>query len=173
MPFPDNDCTNFSSQVLRAGGFPNNPSNATPYNQNDPHQWWYDPILGFWPYYSSVTWRATPEFVDEYVPFRSTEFQFKNHIGQMIKGDLLALDLQDENGRYGHDGIPDHMRVVLDWNYTSPFSIDYSGTGDNFVMSPALTLLIDQHSIDRWHVPWTYNFISMDDVYAYIHIIKN
>lgn len=173
VSFPDNDCTNFSSQVLHYGGFYNNPSDPSQYDMNDPHQWWYDPILGLWPYYSSITWRATPEFVDEYVPFRSAEFQFKSRVDYLKKGDLIVLDHWDLRiDDFGHDGLPDHVRIVLDWNYSSPFNVDYIGDGDNYVTNPIIQLLIDQHTTDRWHVPFNYALRS-GDIYKYVHVIKN
>ena len=169
--FSGNDCTNVSSQALRAGDIWNHPSNPALFNMNDPEQWWHDPTFPSSPY-SSITWRATPNFVD-YAEYRSTEFQFVGSLEALAKGDLIILDAWDEeNDELGHDGIADHIRIVLDWAFTSPFHIDYENCDTNYVTSPYKTMLIDQHTIDRWHVPRTYNLQS-GDIIARIHIIKN
>lgn len=88
----------------------------------------------------------------------------------MRKGDLIPLDLMNAFGNPGHDGYADHMRVVVGYGSSSPFANDYVN-GSNLVTNPSYTLLIDQHSTNRWHVPWDYN-ITLGDWLSFIHVIK-
>jgi hypothetical protein len=160
----DNDCMNFSSQVMRAGGMPFVPT--SPPWANWAEQWYFD----FAHSTSSMTWRYAPSFM-EYRNYRSADFANIYSVSLLRKGDLIPMDLLVESGEPGHDGKADHMRVFVGAGLSSPFSEDYDG-GSFLVFSPEFELLIDQHSTDRWQVPWNYNATQADFLGYYIRIIK-
>jgi hypothetical protein len=70
------------------------------------------------------------------------------------------------------------MRVVVGAGLSSPFNIDYNCVQDcenpppNLVFSPVFDLLVDQHSPDRWQVPWNYDTVDEDRLDP-IQIITN
>ena len=161
-----NDCTNFLSQMLDTGGFPYIPSDISQQNENDLAQWWYDRGGAI----SSKTWRISNNFIT-YESGRSYEFVSGVSFSALKRGDIMPLDLEfNSSGASGHDGLADHMRLVVGWNSSSPFSADYIG-GPNLVTAPSYTLLIDQHTNTRWQVPWDYK-TSAGDRMPYIHVVK-
>jgi hypothetical protein len=155
---PINNCTNFSSQSLSAGTYPMIPGN---YNRFNVNQWWYNDSHNP---PNSNTWSATDWFYD----FRATQpsdFTLVLALGNLKRGDLIILDTDGDDDW-------DHMRVVSGWQYASPFSSDYSGYGADFSPYHVYTLLVDQNTVDRWHVQWNYNF-SINPLleYEFIHVI--
>lgn len=157
-----NDCMNFASQVLHNGGYPYSPTPWTDW----PEKWWFDVINKT----SSTTWRYVPTFMI-YQNDRPTEFARTNALSNLRKGDLIPLDLWDQNGDPGQDNVPDHMRVVVGAGLSSPYNLDYLN-GPNLVQNPIFGMLIDQHSGDRWQVPWDYN-VPQAAKLPFIRIIKN
>lgn len=161
-----NDCMNLTSQVMRAGGFPYVP--ATPPWYNWLEQWWYDAGNDV----SSDAWDYVPTFMS-YMTSRVDEFVRTTHVEALRKGDIVPLDLWNEYGERGHDGVADHMRVVVGAGMSSPFNEDYSGIGvPNLVFDPDFDILIDQHTSDRWQVPWDYATEELDRL-PFIHAIKD
>ncbi len=165
----DYDCMNFSSQTMREGGFPYNP---TPPGHDWITEWYYDASISD----SSLTWKYVPDFMT-YQSGRTTEFSRTTSLTLLRRGDLVPIDLL--NGAYpGQDGIADHMRIIVGAGLSSPFHQDYNCDScppplpPDLVYSPLFDLLVNQHTIDRWQIPWDYNVpeaAKMD----FIHIIKN
>lgn len=136
------DCTNFSSQVLEAGGYPQRKGS------DDVWHWFCDKQVLGWNV--SRTWRLTPDF-NVYVHQYPAEFEIVCWPWCLDKGDLILLDLD-------RDGSPDHARVVLD---TGPISQDQNDYKDNCnnnlpVPPPQNTLRVAQHCADRNNVAWDY-----------------
>lgn len=156
---------NFSSQVMHTGGLPYVPLNPPWHDWAT--EWYYDNTA----LTSSLTWRHVPTFMG-YMSDRTTEFNRTTSLSELRRGDLIPLDLMNQYGQAGHDGIADHMRIVIGAGLSSPFNEDYSD-GPNLVFNPEFDLLIDQHSIDRWQVPWDYNISDPLSILDFIRIIKN
>lgn len=70
----DNDCTNFISQVLRAGGLPMIEGNR---DQNNIWQWWHaQDQFGMW---NSRTWSAA-DWMNQHVhQYQGSRFQIRSH----------------------------------------------------------------------------------------------
>ncbi|MBU0511021.1 MAG: amidase domain-containing protein [Chloroflexi bacterium] len=164
-----NDCMNFSSQAMHAAGFPYVPANPPWYNW--PEQWWYNATTDT----SSDTWDYVPTFIT-YQAGRPAEFTTTTVLTNLRRGDLIPLDVWDEeDNELGHDDVADHMRIVVGAGMSSPFNADYTGeNAPNLVFYPEFNLLIDQHSYDRWQVPWDYKTVPADFLdFKYIKIIKH
>jgi hypothetical protein len=159
-----NDCMNLSSQVMKAGGFPYIPANPPWHNWET--EWYYDATNQFY----SQTWRYVPSFMT-YQAGRPSEFSRTSYITTLRRGDLIPLDLRMQDGTPGQDGFADHMRVVVGAGLSSPFYNDYDYDLE-LVTNPVFDMLVDQHSIDRWQVPWDYK-LTGPEILDFIHIIKN
>jgi hypothetical protein len=150
------------SQVLLAGGYPFH------YQGSDwANAWWHNFTT------SSLTWSYIPAFQDYALNYYPSEFATKSSAGALEAGDLILLDLMNNSDpQGGPDGIPDHVRVVVDESgYISQNQEDYTdGCGNNLEI-PASTsdILINQHCIDRWHVKWDYGITIEGKIY--IHVI--
>ena len=155
------DCMNFSSQTMHVGGFPYNPS---PPGHNWITEWYYDASIDD----SSLTWKNVPDFMT-YQSGRSNDFLRTTSLTTLRRGDLVPLDLLDQWGYPGHDNVADHMRVIVGAGLSIPFGEDY--VDPNTIYNPIFEMLIDQHFIDRWQVPYNYN-TGPGDVLDFIHIIK-
>lgn len=166
----DNDCINYASQSMHESGFPYVPP-SPPFNDWSTN-WYYDSSIQD----SSTTWRYIPSFM-QYQAGRTTEFTRTNSIPVLRRGDLVPLDLWLTNGMPGQDGIEDHIRVIVGAGLSSPFHQDYNCDNcipmpPDLVFDPQFGLLIDQHTTDRWQVPWDYNVPDAAKL-DFIHIIKN
>lgn len=173
-----NDCTNYISQVLHEGGYPLRTGN---WDENSLFEWWFRDGSLFQPDYSK-TWSVTDWFYN-YTKIYNTEFEEKADVFELMTGDFILLDLQnnDDPDDPSPDGKPDHGRVIVGEGYPSEYEIDYiSQDKDIFgkchtTINPVPTppgipvLLINQHCIDRWHVVWNYNLTSGDRKF-YIHV---
>ena len=125
-----NDCTNYLSQVLEAGGIQRIVS------LNDDEKTWYvyDDHSG-----ASRSWAATDWF-RSHANFYSSRYQSEPSGPSVLNGgDFFLMDL-----RY-QDNIPDHARVVL--------GIGEVQFGDG---KGTQALLASQHCNDRWRVKWDY-----------------
>ena len=140
-----NDCTNFTSQILEAGGYP---LHTGDYDENDLTEWWYrrEWYGGFT---NSKTWSASDWF-NSFVAQYPGDFKVNEvHASELSRGDIIVMDLDG-------DGIPNHTRAVVGHGYTSTDQRDYTdGCGNNRTIPDRRhTLLVNQHCVDRWHVAW-------------------
>lgn len=98
-----NDCQNFVSQALTAGGWKNDPSDVYDRNGVDDHQWWYGsgpPGSGVhWTY----SWENTVDF-QQYVEL-SGRGTFVSYWSQAIPGDIVQV-----NWTGGTE--PDHSMII-------------------------------------------------------------
>lgn len=141
------------SQVLYEGDYPLRTGNWDPDNVLE---WWYKKVL--WWYENSKTWSATDWF-NTYLFQYGGEFEYRSWPTELEEGDFFPMDLRGPNPSDPPDGVPDHVRVVVGYGYTSSDQIDYTdGCGGNNSIPPTTyTLLINQHCVDRKHVAWNYN----------------
>lgn len=132
--YPDwgNDCTNFVSQVLYAGGYP------VRGNQDDGcYVWdWWRPyqIAGSWWGY---TWAwSLAECQRQYFSYHPSEFQLTSYAVYLSPGDFLQMD-QSGDGYLS----PTHARVMM-------------GSGTDVVTGIWYQNLINQHTGDRKRRFW-------------------
>jgi hypothetical protein len=151
------------SQVLFAGGYPFH------YEGNEwANAWWHLTTS------NSGTWDWVPYFETyalEHYPF---EFEVRDSADELEAADVILLDLVDNDTFSGYpDGIPDHVRVVVDDSGSiSQNQADYTdGCGGNLeIPSPTTDILINQHCVDRWHVAWDYGLTGLHGK-TYLHVI--
>jgi len=142
-----NDCANFVSQSMHAGGAP-----YIGWRINNSSSWWYD-NNGTYPNQTgddsmTLTWIN----VDYQYPFMlshwGTEIPISNVTkGYLVKGDIVYYDWHGING-------VNHVTIVA-YVY-----VDYTG---------GTTLpLVDSHTNDYYHIRWDYGYY--DTIYHPIHI---
>ena len=110
------DCTNFTSQALRAGGWPEvNVLN----NGNDDHQWFHSGFFGK----PSHTWANAQDF-SIFIPSRATQV---GSVDQLQLGDIMQLD-QNGNGQWDHSVIvtrKDRTGIYFTYHSTNTVDISY------------------------------------------------
>lgn len=134
--FSENDCTNFISQSLRAGGYSNVGSRLN--DPTDYHYWYYDDYTGQW----SNSWSVAHSFVMFQIVHTPGGYwgnsyggvQGNNAYNDAYVGDVIAYDWES-------DGTWDHLGLEVGTG-TDP---DSGWTGD----------LVDTHSSGRYHAYWT------------------
>ena len=127
-PTQPSDCTNFVSQVLRAGGIPN---------------------FAQWAYFSrtqySKSWTVVADFTSAFVNSQRASFTQLTNLSAaytpLESGDVYVYD-------WGKGLGISHVAVEAGYGArASMYSSD--GYGD----------YTDQHTTDRWHVPWNYGYL--------------
>jgi hypothetical protein len=128
-----NDCTNYLSQVLEAGGI----SQIKSTSQDDEGVWYTYLSSGNW--YGSRSWAATDWF-KKHADAYKLRFQYSySGPSTLNPGDFFLMDLQEQ------DNLPDHARVIIGTGIVE--AGDGAGTQ---------TLLASQHCTDRKRVKWDY-----------------
>lgn len=133
--FPNfgNDCTNFVSQVLLAGGYP-----QTGWRDGACYYWeWYRPqnIGGFWRYTHSWTVADCQRLFFSNKP---TDFELWGSSPEYLSaGDILQMDAE-------YAGYPTHSRVMM-------------GSGYDIISWQWHPNLINQHTSDRKRRFWQIN----------------
>lgn len=127
--YDPNDCTNFASQILAAGGVPQIYGDG--YVQHD--QNWFNVSLG-----NSYSWSAANNMKDHF-NLTPSRYATRSSVGSLFAGDIIFM-------KFSGDSVPNHTRIVVGTGYSSSDGTSY----------PAGTLgtLIDQHSNDKKHVLW-------------------
>ncbi|WKZ36959.1 MAG: amidase domain-containing protein [Anaerolineales bacterium] len=130
-----NDCTNYISQILEAGGIPQIPGD------NDEFHWYtYQNIWGTW--FGSKSWAATDWFNMHVSQFQTTRYEYyPDGPSGLSAGDFFLMDLPT-NPFQG----PDHSRIIVGYGEVLE--------GDNL---GEIMLLASQHCVDRKRVRWDYN----------------
>jgi len=143
-----NDCTNYVSQVLRAGGMPQ------VRGSNDVFHWYhYKSNLGIWRV--SKSWSATDWFNTFASQFQGSKFEYyQNGPSTLDAGDFFLMDLPT-NPFVG----PDHARIIVGWGKVLE--------GDEIGQ---WRLLANQHCVDRKKVRWDYNFNGTVLIWAW-HVV--
>lgn len=146
-----NDCTNFVSQVLEAGGMP-----KIAHPSYDDQYYWYTYYI--WGWEGSRSWAATDWFKSHADTFPNRYLYFGNTstaIESLVAGDVIIMDLASNN-IVG----PDHASVIVGWGYPQE--------GDQ---TNQWKLLRSAHCCDRKRVRWDYGITMPNDkVWAY-HVI--
>ncbi|WP_189060263.1 amidase domain-containing protein [Longimycelium tulufanense] len=101
-----NDCTNFLSQIFRAGGW----ANAGLYHEG-PDKWWHY-IGAMWQVHDNRTWRVAHDLaVFGYHYSKRT----RSYAGEPArKGDAVYADWDNSNGGTQADGNIDHAMFITD-----------------------------------------------------------
>ncbi len=151
---PCNDCTNFVSQVLQAGGIPQiaNPSYDNEY-------YWYTYYIIGWN--SSYTWRITTAsnlpslktHADVFPARYQLTGSSKSHVDSLSAGDFILMDLDTNVFSF------DHASVIMGKGY--PEEGDRQGE---------ILTLRNAHCSDRKRVRWDYNVPANTQLQAY-HVV--
>ena len=129
------DCTNYLSQVLEAGGIPQISG-----SDDEFHWYTYQNIWGTW--LGSKSWAATDWFNNHVSQFQGVRYEFyPSGPSSLSAGDFFLMDLPT-NPFSG----PDHARVIMGMG--TVLEGDHIGEW---------MLLVSQHCIDRKRVRWDYN----------------
>jgi hypothetical protein len=162
-----NDCTNFVSQALFAGG---KVMKTGSYDKASPFEWWYYNSLNVFGQ-ASHTWGGTPQ-INTYFHQFPREYEAKNSSDELVAGDMIILDLAGDSPADPPDGQPDHARMVVGFGKTSTDPVDYSnGCGRNHEIPPEKTgVLVSQHCVDRNRVIWNYRADDPNIRYWFWHV---
>lgn len=128
------DCTNFLSQVLEAGGLSQIPGD------DDAFHWFtYQNIWGTW--LGSRSWAATDWFNRHAAQYQATRYEYyPDGPSSLSEGDFFLMDLPTNPLE-----APDHARIIMGVGVV--LEGDYIGEWK---------LLASQHCIDRHRVVWDY-----------------
>jgi len=112
-----NDCTNFMSQALSAGGW----DYVDSPHSDDPTAWWYDDGLRF----NTNTWSVAHDLM-VFAYWYSNPHRMYGYAGPLPRiADIVWADWDDANGNPGTDGHMDHAMMLTafnpmngnDWNF--------------------------------------------------------
>lgn len=135
-----NDCTNFSSQMLQAGGYPKHDGFYADCN----NAWWLDrDVFGNWIW--AHAW-AVADCQGQFFASHPGDFTLGSCPGCLTEGDVLLMDLDG----VGH---PTHARLVVGWGQD-----EVVGVWDT---------LIDQHTSERRHRYWSFNIGPYTPVWSW------
>jgi hypothetical protein len=144
-----NDCTNFASQCMYAGGWPM----VSGFYQYD-SAWWYN-FSAFTSPYHSYTWGGAHNFyLFTYTRPRGVIAQY---FSQMKVGDILQVDWNDAAGRDTPDGHIDHTMVVTAKSSTGEIFLTYHS---NSVLNKPITELLRLKPRARWYGWRMYDYPS-------------
>lgn len=145
------DCTNYLSQVLYAGGLPRLFEPA-----GDFMAWWYwcDDLCMCT---NSNTWSATDWMNTHASEFHGIRYDYLTSPYELEAGDFMILDLFSSPVH----GFPNHARIIVGWGYPQE--------GD---MLGSYLLLANQHCTDRYRVRWDYNLNGNDLMWLW-HVRDN
>jgi cell wall-associated NlpC family hydrolase len=128
------DCTNFVSQALHAGGYPFHGTNGSTTNY---HNWFMSNTLGWWNY--SHTWTVAPDLLN-FLYYDSPggspvayKAPYQGSSSGASNGDVIFYDWGDGKG-VSHDAIQ--------VGYGTDPSSGWVGT------------LVDAHNTDHYHAIW-------------------
>ena len=142
-----NDCTNFASQAIRAGGIPvfiqANGSDANP-------SWYYNLNANGW--LRSLSWINVDELFDLLRNYNTIDAVASSHSGMAI-GDIIQYDK-------GSDGDKDHTAIV---SFTETPAWDPS---QKFVY-------VSYHTTDRHNVSWDFYANAYANTSTYFTHINN
>lgn len=140
--FNNNDCTNFISQALYAGGLPE----ITPGSYGIQY-WWWDPMYGT----GSESWAAADWLNQHVAQYQGVRFDYMGNFDQLQPGDFFLMDLVGQ-------GYPTHGRIWVGWGQETA-----TGNGN-------WTWLIDQHTTDEYHYPYDWGLDLSQPIYWWIHV---
>jgi hypothetical protein len=124
----DNDCTNFVSQALHAGGWPG--SGGTNFlNYKDDHRWAHD-VGNVFKYLDTYSWVSAKHLANYTVLSERTDPLIYLWDGQV--GDILFTDWDPDNTP---DGTIDHAMMVTSRTHGEPFISQHSNWRSNIPLS--------------------------------------
>jgi hypothetical protein len=108
-----NDCTNYLSQILQAGGLPQIPGNDDVFHWYT--YWGFDWSTFSWKWLGSKSWAATPEFNTHAFQYVRDRFYYPPtfDLSAYQGGDFMLLDLPTYTGPES----PNHARIFVGWGY--------------------------------------------------------
>lgn len=136
VDFSDNDCTNFNSQALNAGGLPQIQGDG--YLTNAANWYYYGAAI-------SYSWRAADYMNQHFSDYQGSRFNLASDISGLTSGDVVIYLFPGES-------VPTHGGSIVGYGNSSGDSVTYPvGT---------YGLLRNQHSTDKYHVIWDDNVAS-------------
>lgn len=152
---PCNDCTNYVSQVLEAGGMPQ----IAHVSYNNDYYWYTYYIFGW---SASDTWKVTSPngpsdtiaSFKKHIDTFTWRYQQVSSVNNLVQGDFFLVDTNDNF----HNG-PDHASVIVGWGIVQE--------GDQIGQ---YRLLRNAHCNDRYRVRWDYGFEPSEPKWYY-HVI--
>lgn len=148
--FPDNDCTNFVSQSMEAGGWSYNWGSDMCDDRKKDSVWWYkkDGCTRIWPLANinaSHTWGGAHNFY--HFAKSSGRATAASHIYDLGVGDVLQRDHGDgqihhsmvvtKKGTETVDGVPNIVQLWVSYHTTDTLERNFWGTGGFFAATPA------------------------------------
>ena len=131
-----NDCTNFVSQVMEAGGLPQERSG---FGTSDSENWYHDTNSTSTTFGQNNSWKLASA-LESYAYNRPGRFLHVYDINRLSPGDFYLMDLGS--------GQPDHARVIVGYGHP-----DEAIAGGSYTLS-SIGWLTDSHSNERHHVIW-------------------
>jgi hypothetical protein len=137
--FANNDCTNFISQALQAGGVPNIGTTLT--NSTVDPDAWYHLTTGEYSHSFTIAMENYPNYptgglVDHAYRYLGVRFDRNSTIGTLNAGDFVMFDQIPPLNM----GLASHGEIGVGWLYDP----DYN----------AYKYKVDAHSNSRYHVNW-------------------
>lgn len=129
-----NNCTNFISQCLKAGGWP---QKSGYYKSTD--GWWYN---GMWPTYAAYPWHNSHYWY--WFTTNTKRGSLISSIWDLWFGDILQYDWQK-------DGYLDHSAFV---RYRSTSGVIYMAQHTNNYSSKPLSQIYGTYKNTCWYFPW-------------------
>jgi Putative amidase domain len=130
-----NDCTNFISQIMYAGGWPHYIDAGDPYGV---HSWYYRPAT----FGITYSWRVAHDW-GVFAQVLSHRTAPLDYVYQMLPTDVLQVD-------WDHPGEPGVDPSEPEGNIDHTMFVD----GIDGTAGAATEVYLTYHSNDRWHVPF-------------------
>lgn len=135
-----NDCTNYLSQILKAGGIPE----IENFSINNYFYWYSDYS------WASKTWASADWLKFHLDVFPNRYLAYSGSPAQLSQGDFFLMDLRTDVAG------PDHARFVVgNWPVEE---------GDD---EGQIRLVASQHCVDRYRVKWDYKIPDKTTLYSY------
>jgi hypothetical protein len=135
-----NDCTNFASQALYAGGW----SMQSGWYQSD-SVWWYN-FSAFLSPYHSYTWAGAHNFF--WFTYGRPRALLTTTMSQLQPGDILQVDWNDAKGNKTPDGHIDHTMIVTAKNSKGEIFLTYHSNNN---LNRPFTELLKLEPKAKWY----------------------
>jgi Putative amidase domain len=152
-----NDCANFLSQAMRAGGY----SEVNPYGSTTDDHNWFARVVAFRPPYYSWTWSHSWSVASDLRTFELWHYPGGWDYGTLpgtgngstglSVGDLYFYDFGDGYGIY-------HASIDVAYGYDSNYSAYYGN-------------LVDAHTNNRYHAIWSLSPYNSRRSYTTVYLI--
>ncbi len=136
------DCTNFASQVMRAGTLPEL-AGCCGQDPNDIYEWWHTNPTAYTP--NSKSWSAADWMNRHMSQYQGSRYQAYSSVNNLQNGDVLLL-------QWPGYSVPSHARVIVDRNYNQEYVP--AKEGGTVLTLGVWGILADQHTTARKRVIW-------------------